>query len=438
MLLSFRPRFLAAAFVLLFQTGCAIGSASLSPQSHYAYPNSNVKPFAQAQGSTSRLCGVLFVNWGSPTGEDTQKAIQQALQRSGGDLLINMKVEASTFMVPMIFSQCRVEVTGTAATMTVGRQYLGGTEPAAAGVPTVAAAAPVAPPPPPPPEPTPEELAAAEEARMKAMMGYGGGGGSGNSAATTDGQHAAVNRDPSGAAQSTWTPAAPRTKPQRIKPPKPPKPVVEDPSMLSLGLGYSVYGFMADNGPQPEFNQPLALTVDFEEYSSPSLAWGLRLHWQPASERKDELPHDLAWWSSFERSWVSAVAHPSLGLLVGFRVRPGQEARVRGFFAMSLGVYQMRYLAYEGDYDDFSGEYADVDDIDWDVVRLGSALSPGLELSTGADVWITDSIATTLELRLHGGAVSSRYYEFDSEYASGGDLEPWARAAASLGARYRF
>ena len=57
--------------------GCSFGSASISPSSHFAFPNSNVIPIGSASGSKTRLCGILFVQWGSPDGDDQEAATQE-------------------------------------------------------------------------------------------------------------------------------------------------------------------------------------------------------------------------------------------------------------------------------------------------------------------------------------------------------------------------
>jgi len=126
--------------------GCTLGSSSQSPQSHFAFPNSNVVPLAEATGSNSRLCGLLLVTWGSPNGEDQDKATRDALESGNGDILINVRTESSLFFVPYLFAICTTKVRGTAAKMEVGRQQLG----------AMNTATPARPPPPPPPVSAPQ------------------------------------------------------------------------------------------------------------------------------------------------------------------------------------------------------------------------------------------------------------------------------------------
>ena len=117
-------RRLTIAFGLLFLTGCSIGFSAVAPQSHFTFPNSNVVPIGEAHGSNSKLCGLLFVVWGAPDGDDQQRALNQALSQSGGDLLINVRTDAKTFMVPYLFATCSTHVSGTAVKMEIGEQDL--------------------------------------------------------------------------------------------------------------------------------------------------------------------------------------------------------------------------------------------------------------------------------------------------------------------------
>ena len=148
---TWKQRLIAIGVILIITTGCSIGSSSAGSASHFVYPNSNVTPIGEAKGEVSKLCGILFVNFGSPTGADQQKAIDQALQTSGGDVLINLRTDSKVFLVPMLFSMCSVNVTGTAARMEVGKQALSATNrgttpmPAPAMAPAPATAPVVAP-----------------------------------------------------------------------------------------------------------------------------------------------------------------------------------------------------------------------------------------------------------------------------------------------------
>jgi Cys-rich repeat protein len=130
-----------AALVTL--AGCTFGQSAQSPQSHFAFPNSNVVPLGAAHGSATKLCGLLFIVWGSPDADDQELATQRALETSSGDLLINVRTDSSLFAVPYLFAICKTSVRGTAARMEVGRQVLLPMNPGA-GPPPAPAPAPAA------------------------------------------------------------------------------------------------------------------------------------------------------------------------------------------------------------------------------------------------------------------------------------------------------
>ena len=138
--------------------GCSFGASSQSPMSHFAFPNSNVVPLGSARGSASKLCGLLFVTWGSPDADDQEHATREALEASGGDLLINVRTDSKVFFVPMLISICTTKVRGTACKMEVGRQQLSAMNPGANPPPQAApplAPAAAAPPTPASPQPPP-------------------------------------------------------------------------------------------------------------------------------------------------------------------------------------------------------------------------------------------------------------------------------------------
>jgi len=117
-------------------SGCVFASASQSPQSHFVFPNSNVIPLSESEGSTSKLCGLLIVQFAGPDADDQETATREALAKSNGDVLIN--VRTSTKMINFgVATICTTTVQGTAAKMEVGRQVLtGAPAPAATPAPT--------------------------------------------------------------------------------------------------------------------------------------------------------------------------------------------------------------------------------------------------------------------------------------------------------------
>src|SRR3972149_4073290 len=108
--------------------GCVLPStAVMVPSSKFVYPNSNVIPVGEVSGSKRKLCGLLFINWGAPDGDDQLRASENALEEmQGADLVIDMRVSSSIFVFPGLFSICSTSVQGTAAKMEVGRQILTG------------------------------------------------------------------------------------------------------------------------------------------------------------------------------------------------------------------------------------------------------------------------------------------------------------------------
>jgi hypothetical protein len=113
--------------------GCMLpGSSQTVPSSAFVFPNSNVYPLERVTGQSTRMCGVLFFTFGVPGGEDIERAQQNALRFSKGDMIINMRSSSSMMMIPMIASFCNATVEGTAARMEVGRQDI-----TAAPVPSV-------------------------------------------------------------------------------------------------------------------------------------------------------------------------------------------------------------------------------------------------------------------------------------------------------------
>ncbi len=109
----------------LFLDACTFGNgAFIQPNSHFAYPNSNVTPIGHVHAKRSTLCGILFVTWNPQYGKLAEEAMNEAMLSAGGDLLINYKSETRMFMFPYLFAMCTAEVSGTAAKMEIGKQEL--------------------------------------------------------------------------------------------------------------------------------------------------------------------------------------------------------------------------------------------------------------------------------------------------------------------------
>ncbi len=106
---------------MVFISACTQKTYTLNPQSHFDYPNSNIKPLASTSGTVSEISS--FPNL---SGELERLAITDALNKqAGADILINYIGELKTtqFLILPIFS-VTYTVYGTASVMEVGKQYL--------------------------------------------------------------------------------------------------------------------------------------------------------------------------------------------------------------------------------------------------------------------------------------------------------------------------
>lgn len=104
-------------------TGCTIGSgAMLKPQSHFAFPNSNVIPLGKAHGEASSS------SFGTPeimNADLQEQAIQNALREKGGDLLIDYTFFYTITTIPLLpVYTTTIKVDGTACKMEIGQKIL--------------------------------------------------------------------------------------------------------------------------------------------------------------------------------------------------------------------------------------------------------------------------------------------------------------------------
>lgn len=102
----------------LLASACALpGGTSRIAATHHVDADRAVVPRHQVSGQAKKLCGVFFVNWGAPDAELMSDALADALEDDPkAELLVNAQTDASIYTVPLIFSRCRVFVTGTSAT----------------------------------------------------------------------------------------------------------------------------------------------------------------------------------------------------------------------------------------------------------------------------------------------------------------------------------
>lgn len=115
-----------AAIVVLLATlaGCSIKVSALQPNTHFAYPNSNITPLGRVSAETSRTW--IFIAKAVDQ-EMMDEVIGKALKEKGADLLINAKVSTTVTMYPLIFFNIfttTLKVDGTAAKQVLGQQQL--------------------------------------------------------------------------------------------------------------------------------------------------------------------------------------------------------------------------------------------------------------------------------------------------------------------------
>jgi hypothetical protein len=104
--------------------GCTQKMGTFSEQTHFSYPNSNVKPLGQVKSSIKKT-RILFPYLYKA--EDIKGLINEALaQKPGADLLINYKTDTKITSLPfppyLIWQTVTLE--GTAASIEVGEQEL--------------------------------------------------------------------------------------------------------------------------------------------------------------------------------------------------------------------------------------------------------------------------------------------------------------------------
>jgi hypothetical protein len=102
-------------------SACALpGGTVRMASTHHVDASHAVVPRRHVEGQAKKLCGILFVSWGVPDAEMMKAAIDDALRRDpGARLLVDAQSDASVYWVPLLFSRCRVHVSGTSATTTV-------------------------------------------------------------------------------------------------------------------------------------------------------------------------------------------------------------------------------------------------------------------------------------------------------------------------------
>ena len=106
-------------------SGCTYRYGQLTPNSQFAYANSNVTPLGHVHGEVSKGTWIWYP---SLTVSDVKSAYNDALKKAeGANILINFKEDTEFLMIPIpLFTYYRVKYTldGEAAKMEVGSQEL--------------------------------------------------------------------------------------------------------------------------------------------------------------------------------------------------------------------------------------------------------------------------------------------------------------------------
>jgi len=111
---------LAAAVFL----GCSIKMAVRSTNTQFVYPNSNVTPLGLVSAKSPQSVTIFMPKMFDA--KEIDEVTQKALAQKGGDILVNSKIVVKTMMIPIMLPIMisSLEISGTAAKMTVGKKEL--------------------------------------------------------------------------------------------------------------------------------------------------------------------------------------------------------------------------------------------------------------------------------------------------------------------------
>ena len=119
---------IASLAVVLPSLGCAVGGGTrFSPESHFVFPNSNVKALGPVRVKV-KSPPTLFVPPPVRTAETDKQLYDMAMrQQQGADLLIDYVVTTKITLLPIPYVSVYLtehELEGTAAKMVIGKQRL--------------------------------------------------------------------------------------------------------------------------------------------------------------------------------------------------------------------------------------------------------------------------------------------------------------------------
>jgi len=102
--------------------GCSLTMGKFDPNTHFAYPNSNITPLGQVKVATSKSSILIPPDI---TYDEVKELINKGLaQKPGADLIINYKVDTTVTSYFGLFYSMEMILSGTAVKMEVGKQEL--------------------------------------------------------------------------------------------------------------------------------------------------------------------------------------------------------------------------------------------------------------------------------------------------------------------------
>jgi len=109
------------AAITALQAGCSMTVGTFQPNTHFAYPNSNVQPLGHVSATLKE--GSFFVP-PELNKEKVEKLLSDALaQKPGADMVVNYRLDTKYTMFPFYTVQT-LTLDGTAVSMKVGEQNI--------------------------------------------------------------------------------------------------------------------------------------------------------------------------------------------------------------------------------------------------------------------------------------------------------------------------
>jgi hypothetical protein len=112
--------FLIISALSIAMFGCQMKMGRFNTNSHFAYPNSNIETLGLVRASAYRIG---FISARVVDKDFIMEVYNKALSKSGGDMIIDYKLNTTTTMIFPLFITT-LELDGTAAKMEVGMQEL--------------------------------------------------------------------------------------------------------------------------------------------------------------------------------------------------------------------------------------------------------------------------------------------------------------------------